>query len=341
MIVYKIKQVDTKVYEAIPECTRLYEKIRPYTIVFFRTAIVGTIKFWKGETDMSEVLKQDLSQEADSPDLFMIELLFEDKPALLEPEMVKAAAEEKFGEVDAVSTAGEMLSFAVKKYAVHFENGDVPPLAVLGQGLEFDGSEISEFERYQLWDVQDGGELLDRCRYRCFITVMMGSAMEYKDRCELLMDWLECVLGLFSDCKAVWTPTAGKLLTPEQVMENSGNREVRFIRNCVNARFFNIDGTDGDMIVDTLGDYAIDLPDIQVHFRGLEVDDVVNYVYNMAFFFYITGETVHIGEVVDGLDENGEISTGVEWGCQFEDSLIQPARLVLDIAPGEYAAGTR
>ncbi|WP_296587511.1 hypothetical protein [Ruminococcus sp.] len=28
-------------------------------------------------------------------------------------------------------------------------------------------------------------------------------------------------------------------------------------------------------------------------------------------------------------------------GCGFEDSLIQPVRLVLDVAPGEYAAGTR
>ena len=149
------------------------------------------------------------------------------------------------------------------------------------------------------------------------------------------------MLPLFPDCKAVWTPSAGKLLTPAQVMKNSSKREVRFIRNCVNARFFNVEGTEDDMAVDTLGNYAIGLPDIQVHFCGLEVDDVVNYVYNMAFFFYITGETAHIGETVDGLDENGRISTEVAWDCRFEDSLIQPLRLVLDIAPGEFAAGER
>ena len=290
---------------------------------------------------MSDVLKQDLSQKAEAPNLFMIELLFEEKPALVKAEDLEKAAREKFGDIDAVMTGDEMISFAVKKYTAHFEEGDIPPMAVLGQGLEFDSSTVSEFDRYQLWDVEDGSELLDRCKYKCFLSEMMGAAMECRERCELMMDWLECVLPLFPECKAVWVPSSGKLLAPGKVMKNSSERELRFVRNCVNARFFNIEGTEGDMIVDTLGNYAVGLPDVQVHFRGLDVDNVVYYAYNIANFLNLVGDTFHEGDTIDGLDEIGDISTEVQWDCRLEGSLIQPSRVVLDIAPGEYAVGTR
>ena len=38
---------------------------------------------------------------------------------------------------------------------------------------------------------------------------------------------------------------------------------------------------------------------------------------------------------------NGNMSQEVQWRCQYEDALIQPVRCVMDICPGEYAAGNR
>ena len=43
---------------------------------------------------------------------------------------------------------------------------------------------------------------------------------------------------------------------------------------------------------------------------------------------------------IDGL-LNGNMSQEVQWSCQYEDALIQPVRCVMDICPGEYAAGNR
>ena len=46
------------------------------------------------------------------------------------------------------------------------------------------------------------------------------------------------------------------------------------------------------------------------------------------------------GETIDGIAD-GQLSREVQWKCQYEDALIQPVRVVMDICPGEYAAGHR
>ena len=39
--------------------------------------------------------------------------------------------------------------------------------------------------------------------------------------------------------------------------------------------------------------------------------------------------------------ENGDMNPDIKWAVQYEDSLIQPVRTVIDINMGEYASGTR
>lgn len=46
------------------------------------------------------------------------------------------------------------------------------------------------------------------------------------------------------------------------------------------------------------------------------------------------------GDTIDGI-RNGMIVQDIQWKCQYEDALIQPARIVMDVCMGEYAAGNR
>ena len=168
---------------------------------------------------------------------------------------------------------------------------------------------------------------------------MMSAGLEYKQRCELLMDWLETALKQFPNCAAVWVAPAGKLFTAQMIREHRIYRKDRFVYFCVNARFFNIQGTD-DQIVDTLGMYAVGLPDVQYHFRGLDPNRVVSHAYNVVSYLFDRDAPVKSGETLDGLLD-GNMSQEVQWRCQYEDALIQPVRCVMDICPGEYAAGNR
>ena len=63
-------------------------------------------------------------------------------------------------------------------------------------------------------------------------------------------------------------------------------------------------------------------------------------LYNMLYFILENDNPVGDGDTISGL-ENGELDSNVQWTLQYEDSLVQPVRAVLDVNMGEYASGTR
>ncbi|MBU3213981.1 DUF4261 domain-containing protein [Clostridium estertheticum] len=286
-----------------------------------------------------KVLEQELDKNADFQSLFQIHLLFCDKPNKPDANIIKGALNIKFGNIDIVSGNKSLTSFELKKYTVKFKEGSTPPQVLMMEVQPFKQETISEFDRTQLWNVKDNEELLDSCKYRLIISDMMAAALEYKQRCELLVGWLEVALSLFPNCTAIWVPSAGKLLTSEQVNNSKVKDEDKFIYLCVNVRFFNIQNTE-DKLVDTLGLYAIGLPDVQYHFRNLNSDDIVGHAYNIESYIFTANAPIKNGETIGGL-KDGKMSRTVRWKYQYEESLIQPVREVMDICPGEYASGTR
>ena len=55
---------------------------------------------------------------------------------------------------------------------------------------------------------------------------------------------------------------------------------------------------------------------------------------------YDAANPIKSNDHIDGI-ENGSMSLNVQWNVQYEESLIQPIREVLDINTGEFAAGER
>ena len=94
------------------------------------------------------------------------------------------------------------------------------------------------------------------------------------------------------------------------------------------------------MLVDTLGMSTLFLPDLQYHFHDMDPNWVVNHAYNVAAYILENDNPIESGETVDGIVD-GRISQEVQWRCQYEEAMVQPARPVLDIEMGEYASGQR
>ena len=67
---------------------------------------------------------------------------------------------------------------------------------------------------------------------------------------------------------------------------------------------------------------------------------MVGHAYNMLSYIYANNCPIKSGETIDGI-RNGELCRDVQWKCQYENALIQPAREVIDVNMGEYASGTR
>ena len=113
-------------------------------------------------------------------------------------------------------------------------------------------------------------------------------------------------------------------------------RSSRFFAGSLNVRFYNISNSPGDMMMDTFGLAALGLPDLQCHFRGLEPGQVAALLSNTGYYVFEQGDVIEDGHTVEGLEP------GSRWRCQHEDSLLPPARVVLDLDPGPpHAAGGR
>lgn len=93
-------------------------------------------------------------------------------------------------------------------------------------------------------------------------------------------------------------------------------------------------------MVGTLGMSVLYMPDLQYHFHDMDPNQVVNHAYNVLSYMFDNNCPFKSGETVDGI-ENGKMSQNVQWRCQFEDSLIQPVRPVMDVDMREFASGKR
>ncbi len=280
----------------------------------------------------------------DRNQMLIVQLLFREKPETPDPKALQAELEKHLGKVEnIVPDKPDMPMFSVPKYVAKFKDAPegIPVLADYLAPCEFDPANIDDFTRSQFWDVQDGKELIDECKYMVGVFSMYGAVLPHKQQAELILAQVDAALKCYPTCDAIYLTTSGKLTTPEQFEEcKQFDLAGRYIRLCVNARFFTINGSD-DMIVDTLGFYVFGGADVQVHFRGMNPNHVVNYVYNIASYQFENDFPIVSGDTVDSIGEDGSMQWKPQWKAQYEDSLIQPIRTVLDVNCGQYAAGSR
>lgn len=288
-----------------------------------------------------EVFQQDLSHTDQAGAVFVIKLLFKE-PVKIPPEkeITKVFKKHIGAEADCYSYDSEGAGISVNKYVSHFKDADLPPLLLITSCNSFDGGEIDSFQRSQYWDCEDKDRILSECKYQVIATDMYAAGLSSKERAELDMDFAEALAEVYPTCEAILFLTSGKLFHADALRNHNIPKKDRFIKFAVNARFFNIEGTQ-DMIVDTLGMSTLFLPDLQYHFHGMDPNIIVNHAYCTASYILDNDNPIEKDDPIDAAMPDGRFSREVQWRCNYENSLIQPARDVIDIFMNEYAAGTR
>lgn len=290
--------------------------------------------------DDQEVFQQDLSENQQYGAVFVIKLLFREPVEMPGQDVMTSVMERRVGNVECFWYTENGSGFVAKDYLAQFKDGSVPPQLAVMPCTSFDGSELGAFERSQMWDFAgDRDRVLEECKYVVMATDMMAAVLQPKERAALDMDFLEALVELYPSCEAVLIHSCGKLLLPDTIRNHSLTREQRFIKFAVNARFFNIQGTD-DMMVDTLGMGILFLPDLQYHFHGMDPNWVVQHAYCTADYILSADNPIKSGDPIDGIAD-GRFTPEVQWRCRYEDALIQPMREVIDICMNEYASGKR
>lgn len=291
------------------------------------------------EKGKEQILKQDLTQKEQNNSVFIMHLLMKEKCSMPSKEFMTQIMHKHLGEMDCFAYSEKYAAFAVKKYQVEFKEGKLPPQLFVMECIPTDSLKIDMLTKSQMWDCPDSAQILEECKYQVVAIDMMASLMPYKDRADMLMDYMEALVELYPQCTAVYFQTSGKMFARERIENHNIDRNIRFIYFAVNARFFNIQGTN-DHIVDTLGMNILGLPDLQYHFHDFNPNQVVNHAYNTASYIFDGNKAIESGDNIDGV-KNGKIDRSVQWKCQRENSLIQPLRPVIDICMGEYASGKR
>lgn len=269
--------------------------------------------------------------------LQMVELHYQEKPQLEFP-AIKARTEEILGEEVDVSDEsgpdGPLLIFH-RNHMVTFEGGAQVPTQTALLVAKHDG----DLEKYaddiqQSWSCDDPESLLSGSQHTLLITDFMADGVEPDLRARLLHGVLQAVIELTRPHALVFKH-AQQVVAAESYL--AALDRPPFARpGAVNVRFYNISNSEGEMIMDTRGLHEIGLHDLQCHFRDLDPNQVSGVLFDTAMYICENGPVIESGHTVKGVADDDR------WVCQFEESLLEPKRDVLDLNPGSpHAAGNR
>lgn len=273
----------------------------------------------------------------------VIELLFEKEPKKITANSVFREAKNMWGNIEIINRDMGHLQFSTEKYVSYNQDNTTTAVELAMGNVElFDNKKsVDEFSRTQIWNIEQSDELLDSCKYAIKIWDCNAQRQIPKERAIMMVEWLDIVLKLYPECKAIWVPSAGKLQLAEAIRRFKENGIVKYLFGLTNIRFFNIPNTN-EFIVDTVGLAGIGLSDVQFHFKGMNPNKVANLAYSLARYILNNDDTlIKDGDTIDGMNDQGQMTPDVQWICRYEDSIVEPLRPVLDINTGKYAAGDR
>lgn len=272
--------------------------------------------------------------------VFMVQLLMKEKCEMPSNERFTEILSKHLGKVEQYGDRKVSVMFAAHDYISEMKDASLPVTLMISDCEEFVQSSIDDFRRSQMWNcMSDRDQILSECKYQIFANDMLGGGLSAKKRANMLMDYLEALVELYPQCEAVYNANSGKLIKADDIRKKEMTGIDRFIRYAVNVRFFNVEGTK-DSVVDTLGLSLLYIEDLQYHFHDMDPNWVVGHAYTVASYLLNNDNPMKDGDTVDGI-RNGMIVQDIQWKCQFEDALIQPARVVIDVCMDEYAAGNR
>jgi hypothetical protein len=227
-----------------------------------------------------------------------------------------------------------MIGVAFTECKIDWGDGQYLPVQMLFLNVEefFDISK-SQDDIQQSWDWPEKIDVLSNCKKKLVVTDFMARGLDSKKKIELFNKVI-CVFIEETNCDALYMPLSKCFRNPKTFLEYKFHDGINY--GFFNIRFFNIQNTNDDMIMDSIGLYDFMLPDVQCHFHNLNPSEVAKALYNICNYILENGDVIQDGNTVQG------INLSDKWYCQHATSILEPKRVIIDINPGkDYAAGNR
>jgi hypothetical protein len=181
----------------------------------------------------------------------------------------------------------------------------------------------------QTWDWPDASRAMGEAGQSMLVTDLMASGVPPADRLRLFHAVLRSIVETYA-------PVGLYVVSAERAVEAGAylatlEADPAGFASTVNVRLFTIDDATGDALFDTLGLGPLGLPDIQLRFRGLDLDAAARWVFNVAYYVFANGDVIQDGHTLSGIDPD-EL-----WPCRHEGAMAGPERMVLDVDPWPHA----
>jgi hypothetical protein len=269
--------------------------------------------------------------------MYSVDLLYQ-QPPVLPPRTLLEALQARCPGLEPLNRdpSPEMLAYVQTRHLVRYRDHRVPAqLLVIPGRRERDAVRIEDSIQ-QSWTQRNARELVSAAPHVVFVSDMMASGLPYKERLDVFLHALSAILEVVP-CQAIHWRVSQQILTPDRFLDSRiGRKGHSLFAGPLNVRFFDSGHATVEKLADTMGLAALGLPDLQCHFHGLDPDQVVRFLYDLALYVFENGDVIESGHSVSGLDH------GEEWTCRREEALVPPRRVVLDVNPGPlFAAGDR
>jgi Domain of unknown function (DUF4261) len=255
-----------------------------------------------------------------------VTLLFAERPSFDFSDIARRAEEIAGEKFDFPHRGDSQASFQI------FHKQHLPSLTAF-----FTNDKKTDVENYrsiieQSWGCKNAEELIRSTRYSLLMTEMMADRLEAQIRLSLFHDTLQAAIEI-AHPQVILFEHSQQAIEPAEYLACCNLKPILRL-GAINVRFFNIANAESEMLMDTRGMTEIGLHDLQCHFRQLDPHDVVGVLVNMAIYITENGAVIESGHTIPGVDP------GSMWSCQFEESLTEPKRVLLDVNPGvDFAAG--
>jgi len=142
--------------------------------------------------------------------------------------------------------------FFLRDHLVELEDATVPAqLTLLGTDKPVEPPRYQEALQ-QCRDIDEPAEALGQCRYSMLLANMMSSNLPQHIRRQIFARALLALIEILEVDLVYWTP-AERLVEPEKLASelNKPDQVANPTYGFTNVQFYNIEDTDGDMIMDT------------------------------------------------------------------------------------------
>ncbi|MCL5130568.1 DUF4261 domain-containing protein [Algibacter sp. L4_22] len=273
---------------------------------------------------------QENEQLENPTELLMVKLFFKKKP-IFNDKLIEEELKKRFEKIEFPNTSEKTENsrhYFFKDYEVKFAEGNIPAQATIfvPDEIKIDYSELITSFR-QSWNWQQAEDTVKNCSHEILLTDLMSRNLDYKGRIEYFQKFVVSIVSAMKP-SAVWIRNSEVILEPNDFIEKGSQNNCQNINAFMNVRLFNIQESENEMIMDTLGLNSLGLPDFEFRFKTYDPQKIAGLLFNYGHYIFENGVVIEHGNTIEGIEENEKLN------CYFNDSQLEPKRIVIEINNG-------